>query len=236
LRFGLVSANDQSTNEEAIPSVDAPSEYLVSHGKSGGFGRFRAVEPLVCQRGDRVVVRSARGFELGVVMCPATARHAHLLKDRSMGELLRRATSEDEQRAELLRQHSQCLFEDTRRSVSALSLPLEVLDAEILLDGRSAIIQHLRWADCDLEPLVQTLSHQHDLTLLMEDLALPGEPEESHGGCGQPNCGRAQGGACSSCGSDGGCSSCGSGKVDLRAYFAHLRTKMEENPQRIPLA
>jgi hypothetical protein len=58
--------------------------------------------------------------------------------------------------------------------------------------------------------------------------------EEHHGGCGQPGCGRAAGGSCTSCGT-GGCSSCGSGKTDLRPYFAHLRAKMDQQPQRTPL-
>jgi hypothetical protein len=169
-------------------------------------------------------------------MCAATSRHARLLQDASSGDLLRRATPEDEQRAAWLRERSQNLFEETRRTVVALSLPLEVLDAEVLFDGQSAIIQHLPWAECNYDPLVQTLSRQYELEVLMENLVLPSAREESQGGCGQPNCGRVSGAGCTSCGTGGGCSSCASGKVDLTAYFAHLRTKMEANSSRIPLA
>ena len=35
-------------------------EYLVSHGSSGGVGRF--VPAVACRRGDRVVVESQRGL------------------------------------------------------------------------------------------------------------------------------------------------------------------------------
>ena len=68
------------------------TEYLISHGSAGAFGRFRSEEPLDCVRGDSVVVRTERGLERGVVLCAATSRHARLLDDAPVGELLRRAT------------------------------------------------------------------------------------------------------------------------------------------------
>ena len=42
--------------------VETGDEYLVSHGSSGGVGRFAAEPGLCCQRGDRVVVESRRGL------------------------------------------------------------------------------------------------------------------------------------------------------------------------------
>jgi uncharacterized membrane protein len=113
-----------------------------------------------------------------------------------------------------------------------------LLDVEILLDAQQGIVQHLRWGECDYGPFVQALAERHGLVLSVENLALPSEPaaaeEESHGGCGQPNCGRVSGSGCTSCASGGGCSSCGTGKVDMTAYFAHLRTQMEAR-NRVPL-
>ena len=53
-------------------------EYLLSYGTAGDFGRFRPTRPLTCRRGDRAVVRSARGLELGVVLCEAQPGHAAL--------------------------------------------------------------------------------------------------------------------------------------------------------------
>ncbi len=214
--------------------MEANGEYLVSHGKSAVLGRFAAPPRLTCQRGDRVVVRSARGLEIGAVLCAATARHARLLGRASTGELLRRADPQDEEQARRRRDVAERLFADGRRLAAELALPLEILDVEVLLDGRQAFVQHLSWAECDYGPFVATLGQMHGLEVLMEDLALP-QPAEEHGSCGEPGCGRAAGGSgCTSCGS-GGCGSCGAGKVDMTAYFAHLRTKMEQQPQRVPL-
>jgi cell fate regulator YaaT (PSP1 superfamily) len=195
--------------------------YLVIHGKSGGFGRFVAREALALVRGDRVVIRTSRGQELGTVLCPATAGHAHLLPDMG-GDLLRQASIEDDQIQSRLAALSQRLFDDSRRLANELHLPIAILDVDLLLDGQ-AIIQFVG-EPCDVTALTAALESKHRLSIHMESLALPAR--EADKGCGKPDCGRIDGGGCSSCDS-GGCSSCGSGKVDMKAYFAHLRSKME---------
>jgi cell fate regulator YaaT (PSP1 superfamily) len=212
-------------------------EYLVSHGKSGAFGRFVADVPMSLERGARVVIRSARGQEIGSVLCPANARHGQYLGESPPGKLLRRTTAEDElvlvQQADL----SRSIFDDSQKLARQWNLPIEILDVEILLDGSSAILQFLGQEDADFTQFIDALTIRHRVPVHLENLALPQEHhEETHGGCGKPDCGRLDGGGgCTTCGSDtGGCSSCGGGKVDMKAYFAHLRTKMEER-KRTPL-
>jgi hypothetical protein len=217
--------------------VDArPCEYLVSYGKSGAFGRFTAASRLTCARGDTVVVRSQRGLELGVVLCEATPRHARLLDHTFVGELVRRATAEDTAAAGRMDVLGQRLFAEGCRLATELGVAVGVLDVEVLLDGRHAVVQHLSPEHCDPTPLADALARRHEVTVLLENLAtpVPAAVEEEAGGCGQPGCGRAHGSGCTTCGTGGGCSSCGSGKVDIAAYFAHLRSKMETS-QRRPL-
>src|SRR5260370_32759009 len=94
--------------------MDDP-EYLLSYGNAGDFGRFRCAGALTCRRGDRVVVRSPRGQELGVVMRPASPGVGRLLADQFIGQILRLATDGDCELAERMQQRSQRLFEDSRR-------------------------------------------------------------------------------------------------------------------------
>jgi hypothetical protein len=209
-----------------------PADYLVGYGVAGDFGRFRPVRALACRRGDRAVVRSPRGLELGVVLGPAAPLHAQFLPNTSLGQILRLADPDDEQAAERMRQRGQAVFEDGRRLSEELGLPLEVLDVEVLLDGEQAIVHHLRWGDLDERPFVSTLSRRHELHVALLNLA-PAPPAEEHG-CGKPGCGRTAGGGCGTCGSGGGCSSCGAGSADLQAYFADLRRQMAEH-NRTPL-
>jgi cell fate regulator YaaT (PSP1 superfamily) len=208
-------------------AAPAPQEYLVSFGSAGDFGRFQAVAPLACGRGDRVVVSGRRGLELGEVLCEATPRHARVLQSTPVGQLLRLATPEDEQDAGRMRQRGQALFDDSRLLARDLGLPLEMIDVEISLDGRQGVIQFLGEPDADLDSFAAALAGRHDLFILMHNLA--GPAEEEHGGCGEPNCGRAAGGSCTNCGSGGGCATgCGAGSADMRDYFAHLRAQMDQ--------
>jgi cell fate regulator YaaT (PSP1 superfamily) len=211
-------------------------EYLVGHGTAGDFGRFRPTTALTFRRGDRVVVRSFRGLELGTVLCEATAGHAHFLPNTTVGKLLRVVTAEDEEKAEAMRRRGHELFAEARRVAAELAAPLEMLDAEVMLDGKQAVLHHLAWGDFDERDLVSRLSHRFDFQLVLHSLALAEtaeEPEEHGHGCGRPDCGKKEGGGCSTCGSGGGCSTCGTG-ADLKAYFAGLREQMAAQ-QRTPL-
>jgi cell fate regulator YaaT (PSP1 superfamily) len=207
------------------------SEYLVSYGSSGDFSRFRAVTRMSLRRGDRVIVRSHQGLELGVVLCPVTPGHARFLSERALGELLRSASPEDEQTAQRMHERGQRLFDDARRLAAELRLPLEIVDVEVLFDGQQAIVQHLRREACDYRPLVSALSRKHDILIVMHNLVLPAEVAGEEHGCGRPDCGRTEGGGgCSSCGSGGGCASgCGHAtpKEDVTAYLVGLRRQME---------
>ncbi|HMC66517.1 MAG TPA: hypothetical protein VKI65_16400 [Gemmataceae bacterium] len=214
-------------------------EYLVNYGCSGDFARFREVELLDCRRGDRVVVRSGRGLELGTVMCGATERHGQLLASTFIGELLRHAAADDEVTASQMQQRSERLRDDACGIAREMRLPLEILDAEVLLDGEQAILHHLRWADFDALALVNELRRRHELQVALHDLAVPAEPAVEDGGCGRPDCGRANGaGSCATCGSGGGgcASGCGSPALvkEVQSYFAGLRQQMEQR-NRVPL-
>jgi hypothetical protein len=211
------------------------TEYLVSYGKNGAFGRFCAATPLRLGRGERVVVHTPRGVELGSVMCPSTPRHAVLLTHEAVGALLRAATSADIDSAHAQAEAALALVDECRQLNQELHVPLEILDAEVLLEGGKAVLQFLAAGDVDVSPLADALAERHNFLVFFENLAMPAAPEEHHGGCGKPDCGKTGGGGCTSCGTGGGCSSCGAGKVDMTAYFSHLRSQMEKS-HRVPLA
>jgi cell fate regulator YaaT (PSP1 superfamily) len=205
------------------------SEYLLSYGALGDFGRFYPVTALACRRGQRAVVRTHRGLEIATVLGEARPGHAHFLPNTTVGQLLRLATPDDEA-ADRRRRDSACrLVGEARALAAALALPLEVLDAELLLDGEHAVVHHLHWADFDPRPFVSALSKSFDAHVALFDLTrsgAPADPEEEVGehGCGRPDCGRASGGGC---GTGGGCSTCGLKSMpDLKKYFAALRDQM----------
>lgn len=227
--------------EPLAPAPDAvvADQYVVAFGKSGGLGCFTVVEPFDLVRGDRVVVKSPRGTEMGEVLSPATLRQARLIGAQASGDILRRATDDDQAILPHLQQHAEELFAASRAAAERLALPLQILDVEVLLDRQHVLVQFVGGGDAEVTKLVEAMQFRAELQIRFENLAAPQGDEHddhSHGGCDKPDCGRANGGSggCTSCSTGGGCSSCGTGKPDMRAYFAHLRGKMEET-HRTPL-
>jgi hypothetical protein len=233
LLSNLVSAGEPYPGEphpgEPYPGEPhfAATQYLVSHGNSGGFGRF--VTTLSLRRGDRIVAQTARGLELGTVLCPASHGHLQLLAATSAGRIVRRAEPADDEMVRSLQLLGRGIFDAAQQMTHDAALALEIVDVQILLDGATAIIQFLGKTPDDCETVARALERKFGLTIVMENLTLtaPTAEEEQQHGCGKPDCGRV-GGGCMSCGTDGGCSSCGSGKVDMAAYFLHLRSKVEQ--------
>jgi cell fate regulator YaaT (PSP1 superfamily) len=221
----------------ALPDLfvrpDAADQFVVSFGKSGALGVFNAPAPLVLRRGDRVVVRTQRGTEVGSVLCAATIRQARLLGATGTGDLLRPLAPTDTSRLPALQQLARELYAAARQRVLQDGLRVEILDVDMLLDGDQAIVQYVG-DEAALDTFAQALERRFAVAVRLENLAVAASTDNEHGGCDKPDCGRNAGG-CSTCSTGGGCSSCGSAKVDLRDYFAHLRDKMEHG-QRRPLA
>lgn len=212
--------------------------FLVNHGKSGVLGSFGAQVPLAPRRGDRVLVQSQRGLEVGTVLGPASVRQARLLGSQSSGVLLRQLLPDDASVLHTLHKREQELIAKGTALAEVLAPTLVVLDAELFFDGRHALMQILCASDLDVDALVRRLQNEFDLEIKLENLAAMGEGESGDhphegGGCGKPDCGKSEGG-CSTCSTGGGCSSCGSGGIEIKNYFAHLREGMASR-QRTPL-
>src|SRR5260370_27030737 len=209
-------------------------ELLLSYGRLGDFGRFRSRKPLACGRGDRAVVRTHRGLELGEVLRPAVPRHATFLPNTSVGQLVRLVMPTDEEALARSRELAQTVFAQAARLGRDLALPLEVIDAEVLLDGEHGVIHLLRWEECDVRPFVSTLSREFELHITLADLTRPpvAHSAEEEGGCGREGCGH---GGWLMCGAGGGCSTSGARKPEeVNAALAGFRPKMEERPATTP--
>jgi len=169
--------------------LQAATEYLVSYGKNGEFGRFAASEPLACRRGDALVIETNRGVELGKVIRSADPEHARLLGGGLPGRIVRHPSPDDLQQRDRLRVRNQQLFHSARAHVARLGLSLEILDAEILLDGKQAVLHVLRWEAASADGLALAVSEALGLSAVIHDLALPANHDdhddhaEDHG-CG----------------------------------------------------
>lgn len=193
-------------------------EYLVRYGLMGDIGRFRADRPEVYARGDRVVVASERGLELGEVVRPATAGHAEHLRGDHVPALVRPAGPADVTRHADCAARADALLDRAVELSRTMNLALTPVDAEVLFDGNRAVLEFLRWGEADVRPLIGTLCQEFALTIDASDLTAA--PVTFPAAGSTSGCGSCSSGGCGSCSggcSTGGCGGCGSKKKAAKA-------------------
>ena len=197
---GLSDSPDNSTGDR---------QFMVRFGTMGYVGRFEASSPLDCSRGSRVAVRTSRGMEAGEVLVLAGANAKTLADQPLAGQLLRLLTPEDELLERGLREGQQRAFEACRRLLAERGLPVELVDAEQLLDGETLIFYFLGEHTPQLADVNAELARQYEARIEFRQFL-----EKAEIGCG-PGCGTDAAAGCGSCGDDG-CASCESSGVSQR--------------------
>lgn len=199
--------------------------YLVTHSCAAALSRCRDQSAIRPQRGETVVMRAARGEEIGIVLCESLEQSEAPF---SPAELVRRATSDDLCRAASTAALARRIADDAQRLIDELQLPLLSLDADLPLDASSAVIHVLRWSPCTLTPLTEALHERFGIAVYLLDRS-QAPPKSAGGTCGSGGCGSCGESSCGS-GSQSGCGSgnCSRGTTasELAAYFSELREKM----------
>ncbi|MFM7834096.1 MAG: hypothetical protein ACKPJD_20040, partial [Planctomycetaceae bacterium] len=117
------SARDAEQARFEPPRGDAArndsSRFVIRYGNTRLLGDFEGRRDQRFARGDEVIVRSERGVEWGVILCPADARTAAWLSGgRSGGGRILRTVTDDDRRAR--EEHANRERELFRRSAELL--------------------------------------------------------------------------------------------------------------------
>jgi cell fate regulator YaaT (PSP1 superfamily) len=158
----------------------------------GHVGRFTAVDAVAYPRGRRVVLRTARGLEIGEVLGPAEDAQA---PGQSDGSILRAMTVEDQLLEARLEKNRQAAFDACSEKIRQSGLSATLVDVEHLFDGRSLFFYFLGEVPPELESLAGELAQAYDAAAEFGRFA-----ETLESGCG-PGCGtdEASGAGCTSC-------------------------------------
>jgi cell fate regulator YaaT (PSP1 superfamily) len=170
------------------------ASHLVRIGLFGQVGRFTTSTGEVVARGVRVVCRTRRGLEIGVVMREPAADEPAGDAD---GTLLRRVTPEDDLLLARLERDRERAFTRCARLLDERRLGVTLVDVEHLFDGRSLYFYFLGNVTPQVDALTHELAETYETTVRFRQFA-----DTLQHGCG-PSCGTE---AASGCG--GGCSGC----------------------------
>lgn len=192
-------------------------EYLIRYGLARSVARFAfdpdgdAGEPL--DRGTTVVVRTHRGTELGAVLGATPAAFDAADRRGRVAPLLRIAGPADLDQARAAEARRSADFAACQAVFGEGIWPLELIDAEPLLDEGRTVLHYLGPHRLDAAGLVAVFRDRIGLDIVLEpvgpdltDDELDAEPaladEPAEHGCG--SCGSGSGG-CGSCSSAGSC-------------------------------
>lgn len=195
-------------------------DYLIKYGRMDAFAWFASSLPAYA-RGQRVVVRSERGLESGIIV---QVRGAEPGPSGHLGSLVGPLTAEFQVRWDEIAAVANRAFAGARALLRDLALPLEVVDAEPVLDPDTIYLHGYRWDRADERDLVSRLARELDCQIRWLDLTDPakvpaGANHGSCGGCGSGGCGT-------------GCGSTADFESQWTEYFAERRRHFE---RRVPL-
>jgi cell fate regulator YaaT (PSP1 superfamily) len=171
-----------------------PNSHLVRVGLFGHVGRFVSSLGERVERGRRVVCRTRRGLEVGVVLSEPAGDAPAGVPD---GALLRRVTPEDDLLLARLERDRHRAFERCARLVQQRGLPVTLVDVEHLFDGRSLFFYFLGEVTPEVDALTRELAETYEATVQFRQFA-----DALQRGCG-PDCGTHEATGCGS-----GCTSC----------------------------
>ena len=136
-----------------------PTEILVRYGTMPEVSRFDA-EPIgPASRGERVLVQTHRGLQLGEVLDPVrtSLRDPTFIPDTNadttpppLSPVVRRASEEDVAMAQALKSEAEQAFDDWQQRITDWNLELELIDLEWTFDRQKLILYVLneRGPDC----------------------------------------------------------------------------------------
>jgi cell fate regulator YaaT (PSP1 superfamily) len=172
-------------------------QHWVRFGIPGYVGRFASPLGERLGRGTRVILRTARGLEVGEVLSPADEP----APDASPpdGKLLRRVTVEDDLLLARIEKHRDDAFHACVGLLAKRQIAATLVDVEHLFDGQSLYFYFVGDTPPEIEAVTQDLADAYDAQVEFRKFT-----ETLTEGCG-PGCGTEA--AAGGCG-HGGCATC----------------------------
>jgi cell fate regulator YaaT (PSP1 superfamily) len=165
-------------------------KYITRHGLMRFLGEAEAAEGACYRRGQRVVLRTDRGQELGDVLCESHPQAVQLLSEPAHSQIVRPLTDADEPEVQRQRQAEQTEFHACNRFIAQRKLQMALVDVEHLFGGERIIFYFLAEKRVDFRELVKDLAREFRTRIEMRQIGVRDEAKllADYGDCGKPVC------------------------------------------------
>lgn len=178
-------------SEVSVSEQDV-SRYVVRYGTMRLLGDFEARRQTSFARNDEVVVRSERGIEWGVVLCPATNQTGSYLGNTKGpgGRILRPVSDEDRRSRGENSAREKKFFDLASSMIKERSMQMQVIDIEQIFGGERVIIYYLSENRVDFRDLVKSMAREFNTRIEMRQIGIRDEARllADYGDCGKPVC------------------------------------------------
>ena len=166
---------------------------VVRFGAMGLLGRFtHALEAWRC--GQRVVIKSERGMEIGTISCSwGGCGQPQGVGPQIKGEILRPVAHMDEVEDRHLKDSAQREFAYAKQCIGGRGLPMKMVAVEHLFGGDRIIFYFVSESRVDFRALVRDLAHEFQTRIEMRQIGVRDEARllGDYERCGRPLCCRA---------------------------------------------
>lgn len=164
--------------------------YVVRYGQMRFLGEFEGVDAQEHVRGQRVVIRSDRGTEVGEVLCPAKERASRQLEKVARGAILRAATPEDLAAEARTTEARRVGFDACIEFIARRRLQMDLVDVEAILGRERMVFYFLSEKRVDFRELVKDLARSLQTRIEMRQIGVRDEAKllADYGDCGRPVC------------------------------------------------
>jgi cell fate regulator YaaT (PSP1 superfamily) len=164
--------------------------FVVRHGQMRFLGDYEGLADRDHQRGEKVVVRSDRGTELGEVLCASTDRTASFLENPARGQILRMATPEDLAAEARISERARAGLAACREFAARRQLQMDLVDVEAILGDERMVFYYVSEKRVDFRELVKDLARSMQTRIEMRQIGVRDEAKllADYGDCGKPVC------------------------------------------------
>lgn len=164
--------------------------YIIRYGQMRFLGEFSGLPEQVHPRGQKLVVKTDRGLEVGEVLCEATDRTAQFLENPAQGSVLRVATRDDLAATERLKEVQKQGFATCQELIERRRLQMDLIDVEAILGGERMVFYYLAEKRVDFRELVKDLARACHTRIEMRQIGVRDEAKllADYGDCGKPVC------------------------------------------------
>jgi len=140
--------------------------------------------------GDRVIVKSDRGTEIGVIIYPAKEG----METENLPDILRKAAPEDEERWRKIEEEERpAEYKFCQQKIRELKLPMKLVDVEHILGREKIIFYFLADGRVDFRQLVKDLAREYQTRIELKQIGVRDEARllADYEHCGREICCKA---------------------------------------------